>query len=272
MILSKFKPSQDTILIIIGGNVDKHYDKKILRRCLTIRPINRASIIPTASSIPSELADRYRNIFSDLEVKEISVIDIRRREEAEKKENFETINQTDLLFFTGGDQVQLFDVLGNTKLFELIMKRWKMGMIIAGTSAGAAAMSDPMIFDGDDKAYRKGTIHFQQGFGFTPGITFDTHFDVRERLPRLCQFLSSGMTNFGIGLSEDTGIVLINNDRFEVIGNSVVYTFRRLLETSSNMQMIAEGENWSCHNIAMSILREGDKYQISDHTVTFSKP
>jgi cyanophycinase len=87
---------------------------------------------------------------------------------------------------------------------------------------GAAAASDPMLYDGDGAGHRKGKVHLAPGFGFLPGITVDTHFVARGRIPRLAQALAAGSANRGIGLAEDTAIMVSPSGNFEVLGSGVV--------------------------------------------------
>lgn len=266
-----FKPEMaNNYLVLIGGNEDKRHDKKILKSCLALRPVTKVAVVPTASSIPSDMGDDYRNAFRELGIDHTRIIDVRYAEEANREEFLNDVEEADLLFFTGGDQTKLVEVLHDTPLLEKIMNRWHQGMVIAGTSAGAAAAGNYTLYDGDDIAFQKGSVKITNSFGFLPGVFIDTHFDVRKRLPRLIQALSNSKIKCGIGLSEDTGIVMRSVDSFEVIGNSEVYVVRMLENTDSNIMHLEENAKWSVNNVNISILHEGDRYNLSTHKLCFA--
>jgi len=149
-------------------------------------------------------------------------VDIRSPREAEHPDHLAAVDHADLIFFTGGDQVRLVQRLGGSTLLERIRARFAAGATLAGTSAGAAAASDPMIFDGDGRGFRKGSVRHGPGFGFLPEITVDTHFVSRGRISRLAQFLSSGNCHRGIGLGEDTAVFIAPDGIAEVHGCGMV--------------------------------------------------
>ena len=193
-------------LVLIGGNEDKVRNREILQRIVNINNVKNIAVIPTASRYyPRQLGDKYRSAFSKLGVKKIEILDIRSAKEADREENYEKIQASDCIFFTGGDQVRLVEILQNTKLLQVIKDEYQNGKTIAGTSAGAAAASNPMIFDGDEMGFLKGSVNHGEGFGFIENFTVDTHFITRGRISRLTQFLLRGYSNFGIGFAEDTG-------------------------------------------------------------------
>ena len=204
----RFQPLSTGKLILIGGAEDRKDDMKVLRRMLDTTTPSVVTVIPTASSYPSDLASDYREAFRRLGFQDINVLDIRERSEADLEEHLNAALKTDLFFFTGGDQKRLVDIIEDTALIGIVRQRFAAGASMAGTSAGSAAAADVMIYDGDGRGLIKGSISASPGFGFISGIATDTHFNARSRLLRLSQHLVSGKTNKGIGLAEDTAAII----------------------------------------------------------------
>ncbi|HPR65080.1 MAG TPA: cyanophycinase [Thermoanaerobaculia bacterium] len=250
-------------LILIGGAEDKFNERVILQRVVHACRAGRIAIIPTASEIPRELGGRYRRAFSDLGVTQVDILDIRHSKEADLPPHLEVIQQADAVFFTGGDQVKLVEILEGSNLLALIKTRHAEGMVVAGTSAGAAAASDTMIFDGDDEGHSKGTIRHRAGFSFLKGITVDSHFLVRCRISRLMQVIASGLTMRGIGLAEDTAIDLESNGTFTVLGSGAVVLLSGEWLEHSNYNEVKKGEAFSVDGIRLSLLAPGARFDLS---------
>jgi cyanophycinase len=196
------------LLVLIGGDEKKSGPGNLLRRIAAESRAGAVSIIPSATRYPKEVSQKYVRAFRRLGLKDCHVLDIRSPKEADREEHLEKIETSEIIFFTGGDQVRLVKALLGTRLIEAVHRRYREGATIAGTSAGAAAASDPMIFDGHGRGLYKGRVRHGPGFGFLPGITMDTHFIRRHRITRLAQFLASGKSRRGIGLAENTNIFI----------------------------------------------------------------
>lgn len=250
------------MLVLIGGFEDKKRDKLILRKTVEINNAKNIAVIPSASSYPIDLSNKYRDAFRDLRVPEVNVLDIRYPDEADRPEHHKKLKSADMIFFTGGDQTKLFNVLGESRLLKLIKTKWKTGTTVAGTSAGAAIASDPMIYDGDDRGLQKGVVHHSEGFGFLKGITMDTHFTERGRITRLSQFLSSGLSYKGIGLGEDTSIFVFPNDVFEVAGSGIVTCLNSKKLYFTNYDQVQEKEMISIDGIKTAFLSHGDRFNL----------
>jgi cyanophycinase len=255
-------------LYLIGGHEDKSGEMKVLRFILQDAGVKQVTLIPTASSVPRDLSADYERAFRDLELEQLDVLDIRTSEEANRDEYLEVIYNSELVFFTGGDQVHLLERLGNTKLFTAIRNKWLQGMPIAGTSAGAAAMSKDMIYDGDGIGLLKGTVCHMQGFGFLPEFVVDTHFDVRSRLPRISQALAAGYAAAGIGLSEDTGLLISPDHKAQVFGQGYVALINKAEGFDTNYQQVAENAPWSAYNLNFSMLYAGDTVDMTTASYT----
>lgn len=243
-------------LVLIGGAEDKQHRKKVLNEVIKINNAKNVAVIPSASSFPRDLGYTYINAFSSLGVKNVELLDIRNKDEADDEAYIEIVKQADLVFFTGGDQVKLVDRIHNTKLFKHIVQAYQTkGITIAGTSAGAAAASSPLLFDGDGKGLIKNSIKKYSGFGLIPNVTIDTHFYARRRLKRLAQSLVAGYSCYGIGLDEDTGIIIYPDDTFKVIGSGIVTLLRKKSVCISNYSEIFNNQAISIDGLEISVLQ-----------------
>ena len=258
------KQTQRAFLILIGGAEDKRDKKIVLRKVVETTKANNIIIIPSASFYPRDIALNYIDAFRDLGVKKVDYFDIRYQDEADNESFFKKIDEADLLYFSGGDQVKLVNTLDGTQLLERIKTRFFEGKLnIAGTSAGAAAASNPMTFDGDYNGFIKGSVHYSKGFGFLDDITVDTHFISRGRIARLTQFLLTGLSKKGIGLGEDTGIVISPDNTFEVIGTGMVTLINSEEITHSNFDAIEDGSFYAVNNLKIGFLTAGMKFSLN---------
>ena len=211
-------------LVIIGGAEDKTTDKKILRDVFRLSggKSSEISIITTATNYPVEVGNEYKKLFANLGADKIHVININRREDANDELALEPLSKSDCIFFVGGDQLRISSILGNTKVHEIIMEAYRSGKVIAGTSAGASMMSQIMVVQGeDDEAPRKCTLKMAPGMGLLNGAIIDQHFNQRGRLGRLLTAVAQNPIILGIGIDEDTAIVVEDGEKFRVIGSGV---------------------------------------------------
>ncbi len=262
--LNEIPENNRGFLALIGGAEEKHGAMKVLRKVLEVTKAQKIVVIPTASSYNYELGREYKHVFKVLGISNVASLYIRYREDVDSPQNLEVVQGADMIFFTGGDQVKLVDILVNTKLIELIKYRFENEKLsIAGTSAGAAATSNPLIYNGDDIAYHKGTVKYHEGFGVLTDVTVDTHFIERSRIGRLVQFLASGQSQRGLGVSEDTAVIIYPNLRAEVVGSSsaVFVSADKLRQT--NFHQIQEQEIISAHNLKFSFLVDGDLFDFN---------
>jgi cyanophycinase len=255
-------------LFLIGGAEDRKKDKYVLKHLVEQTRPNSILIIPTASSYPQEVYRSYHDAFRDLSVDTVNYLDIRYRDEADREENLEALEQTDLIFFGGGDQVKLVEVLSHTQLFDRMCARFESGNLhIAGTSAGAAAAGNPIFYNGDRRGYKKGSIKFSEGFGLIDGVAIDTHFSARRRFARLCQLLISGHCRKGIGLDEDTGIMIYPNMHFKVIGSGMVTIINSVHATGSNYHAVAKGDMLRFNNMHVGCLPAGTLFSLKKWSI-----
>ncbi len=251
-------------LILIGGAEDKTDKLEVLSKVAEVANHENIVLIPTASQYPNEVADHYRDAFEKLKVKNIVCLDIRYPDECDKEEYLRAINEANLVFFSGGDQVKLVETIKDSSLFQTIKKRYLQNeLIIAGTSAGAASASQNMLFDGDYRGFIKGKVNHSKGFGFIEGIVVDTHFLNRERIPRLMQMLALGIENKAIGIDEDTAIVIDVNNNFEVIGSGMVTLMNADDVTYNDFHEISENQTININNLKIGFLSRGAHFNLN---------
>ncbi|WP_310992979.1 cyanophycinase [Aequorivita marina] len=272
-------------LIPIGGNEDKgngeneQYTLEYVEDGILSRVVRESGgvdptiiVIPTASSIPVEVSENYLDAFNKLECNNVHVMDIRSREDAEKPEFLELMKKADCVMFSGGDQSRIVKYIGGTLLHDIIKDKYENeDFVIAGTSAGAMCMSEEMITGGGvQEAFTKGATRMGKGMSLIPNFIIDSHFIRRGRFGRLAEAVSKFPMKVGIGLAEDTGMVIKNRNECEVIGSGMVILFdpRRLIH--NNRDAVPEGSPMSITNLKTHILANGDKLDIKEKRVHIS--
>lgn len=271
------------ILIAIGGAEDKgpNQEKKqmnrldffkegILNKIVELagkKEEPRIEVVTTASSIPDEVGRTYKKAFKKLGCVEIGHLRITTREEAENKKILERLEKSNCIMFSGGDQARLCSIIGGTEFLNILKRRYQEEhFVIAGTSAGAAAMSHTMICGApEENAYLKGEVQLNIGFGLMQNVIIDTHFDTRGRFGRLAQAITSQPGELGIGLDEDTGVIVEKGYRLKAIGSSSVVLIDGTKITQSNIVDIKSGMPISVSNLRVHILSHSDVYDLEKH-------
>lgn len=257
-------------LIAIGGNEDRRNKLEVLRRVVEEArgPDTYVEIVTTASSVPRELERTYEKAFKKIGVERFDALNIAYRDEAFNERYVKRVEKADVIFFTGGDQLRLINILGNSDFLRAVRDRFENGAVIAGTSAGAAALSDTMIYRGESKyGLVKNNVCMRHGFEFVENIAFDTHCIGRGRILRLFQVVAAMPNNIGIGLSEDTAIVMHNENIMEVVGNGTVIVVEGSHLKKSNIDKIRTGELIAVENFYVHSLIAGYKYDLSKKEV-----
>ncbi|PVY39433.1 cyanophycinase [Pontibacter virosus] len=223
------------------------------------------AVVPTASTEPDELAKDYIKEFNKLGVKNVEVLDIRNRLDARKTEFLEMVERAAGIMFTGGDQLRLTSILGGSPVLQLMKERYTYDedFIIAGTSAGAAAMSTPMIYEGETQGgYIKGDVRITTGLEFLKNVAIDTHFIQRGRIIRVSQCIATNPGCIGIGLEEDTAICVTKGSEVKVLGSGLVTIVDGLGITETNIYEIKTGEPFSVRDMRVHLLAAGDTYTL----------
>jgi cyanophycinase len=271
------------ILISIGGDVDKgtsdepnykkstvlsFFDDGILKRILQEMKgkDSRIEVITTASEIPEEVGNNYIEAFKRLGCENVGVIHIKKREDVQITEYSDRIKECDGVMFTGGNQLRLSMIFGGTDFLNIILERYKNEhFIVAGTSAGAMAMSNTMIYEGSsDEALLKGKVKITTGLSFIKRVIIDSHFIKRGRFGRLAQSVASNPSCIGIGLGEDTGVLVRNGNELEAIGSGLVLIFDGHYILHSNIADIEDGMPVSIENLLVHVLAKGNYYFLKE--------
>lgn len=227
----------------------------------------RIEVITTASSIPEEVGDNYVSAFGKIGCVNIGIMPIRNRQDAAQQEYIDRIKNCDGVMFSGGDQLRLTSIFGGTEIYQILHDRLnnESEFVIAGTSAGAMAMSNTMIYQGkSDLAHLKGEVKITTGLAFVANVIIDSHFDKRGRFNRLAQAVASNPQCTGIGLGEDTGVVITKGNQLEVVGSGAVVIVDGKDIQHSNITDISEGSPISIEGLKVNILVKGNGYLLKE--------
>ena len=226
----------------------------------------RIEIITTASTIPYEVGENYLNAFGKLGCTDIGLMHIRTRQDAMDDEYIERIRHCDAVMFTGGNQLRLSVTDGGTDFLALLKKRYKEdNFLIAGTSAGAMAMGKTMIYEGNaTRAHLKGEVKMTSGLGFIGSVIIDSHFEKRGRFGRLVQAVACNPSSIGIGLGEDTGMLITEGNKMEAIGSGLVVIIDGHEILHSNIADIPEGNPISIENLKVHFCEKGNGYMVKE--------
>ena len=215
----------DGTVIVIGGAEDKIRDRIILNRFVALAGGEDAivAVISTASSLGTEAGERYRQVFGELGVKTVRPLHAMTRAQANDESFARSVRDATGIFLTGGNQLRLSSTIGGTRLAEAVLERFHHGAVVAGTSAGASAMSTHMIAFGASGATPKQRMAaIAAGLGVLPGVIVDQHFQQRNRLGRLLSLIAQNPSLLGLGVDEDTAGVVGPDHVLEVIGRGSI--------------------------------------------------
>lgn len=251
-------------LIIIGGNEKKDHDGDILRKVAHDVGDGKLCIVTVASTIGDELWESYRYVFKNLGVKKMSHLDVVHRTESIDHKAFYTVKDAAAVFFTGGDQLKITSELGGTIVLDRILDIYKKGGILAGTSAGASVMGDIMMVQGkSDASFRIGSsLKMSPGLGLASNMLIDQHFAERGRIGRLIGATAHNPKYLGIGIDEDTAIVLEDKVGFNVMGSGAVYVLDAHESNGSNLSEGEEDSALSIFNVKLHVLVKDDMFDL----------
>lgn len=255
------------MLVAIGGNEDKEQDLKVLRTIAGLPDggTKIVEVIPTASAEPRQMIESYERAFARIGISDVRGMDIQSRADAQDPEYVRRIKDADVVFLTGGDQLRITSLIGGSPVHRAITAHYWNGGVVAGTSAGAAAMSSTMIFEGEaESAMTKGNVQMTPGLGLLPGALIDTHLIERGRISRLIEVITTNPDHIGLGLEEDTGIIVREGGIVEAIGTGVVVVVDGHHFRYTNISDINLGEPIAVEHIIVHTLVEGHGYDLSD--------
>jgi cyanophycinase len=278
-------------LVPIGGAEDKggrykpgttirdfeFFEAGILRQIVKLveeQGTPRIELITTASSFPEEMEQTYCEAFGKLGCDNMGHLFITHRDQVDTEEHLQRIKNCNCIIFTGGDQLRLTSIVGGTELLHCIKHRYiNEPLVVGGTSAGAMAMGGMMIYDGNaTRAHLKGEIKFSTGFDFIQNVIIDTHFEKRGRFNRLAQAVAVQPGILGIGLAEDTGMIISGGANIEVIGSGIVTIVDGQKITYSNLTDIEDRMPISVENIIVHIMSRGEMFDLNTHQPVRTAP
>jgi len=271
-------------LIIIGGAVDKgsftetdldksapknlnFFEAGILKRIIEEsknKANSRIEVVTTASKIPREIGPEYVKALHYLGADNVDVLHIEKREQAVDPEVLERLKAADVVMFTGGDQLRLTSILGGTTFHDIILEKYiNEDFIYAGTSAGAAAASNNMIYQGSSsEALLKGEVKITSGLGLIDGVIIDTHFVQRGRIGRLFQAVVGNPKVLGIGLGEDTGLLITDGRQMEAIGSGLVILVDGREIKDTNLTQVELGQPISINHLVTHVMSKFDTFNL----------
>ncbi len=254
-------------IVAIGGAEDKSEQAGILRRIMDEAPADNrtVAVITTASSIPEDVFGGYDKVFRHLGAEEVHHLDIRTRGDAADLARVARARGSGLIFMSGGDQLRLTNVLGASPLMTAMREANAAGAVIAGTSAGAAAMSATMIYNGHAAdALRKGAVRMSAGLGFVEGVVIDSHFLERGRFTRLMEVGATNPEYLGIGIGEDAAVIVHEGRVLEAIGNGHIIVVDSSGLKTSNVAELDEGEAVAVEHVVMHALIDGYGFDVRE--------
>lgn len=265
-------------LLIIGGaetRVDQPPDineqlkeftrYEILSEMLPFSQDKKIEIITTGSGMQEEVKKTYQKVFHEIGYERLGFIPIKERVEGKKRSYVQRAEEAGVIFFTGGDQFRLSTILGGTPIIDVIKQRYRedKDCIIAGTSAGAMVMSSVMIIEGMvEEALIYRDVATSAGLGFLPTCIIDTHFIKRGRFGRLAHSIIMNPDQLGIGLGEDTALIIRNGSEAECRGSGMVVIIDGRNICQTNIATVAAGEPVYVENLKVDLLVKGCRFSI----------
>lgn len=267
-------------LIPIGGNEDKGSNERngldfinegILAHVVRESggPNAKILVVPTASSIPKKVGANYLEAFEKLGCTNVEVVYISKPKHCKEPDILEKFKTCDCVMFSGGDQSRIADIIGGSALHTILLYRLEHEpLVIAGTSAGAMAMAQEMIAGGSSAdALLKGAVIMKRGLGLMPELVIDTHFIKRGRFGRLAEAVAIHPNILGIGLAEDTGLIIKNCNEFKVIGSGMVIVMDASKLTHNAHAKLKLGTPMSMSNLTTHVLANGDRFSLSNREI-----
>ena len=246
-------------LIIIGGAEDKNGNSTILKQApQALEEKDALTVLTTATESPKEAGEKYRRVFERLGVRNVRILNINTRDDADSEAYCGELRSSRCVFMTGGDQLRLTSILGGTRACEELKNLYQAGGKIMGTSAGASVMSSTMVVQGNDnEPARKCTLKMAPGLGLIDGVIIDQHFDQRGRFGRLLCGVAENPGVLGIGIDENTAVRVYPDMHFEVIGSNAVTIIDGKTIQSSNVSELNQNEILAIAGVTVHALPQG---------------
>jgi cyanophycinase len=262
-------------LVIIGGAEDRKQDRIILRKFLELSGGSNAKIrvVNAASGVPDVVWASYQAVFQDLGARNCEVVPMLTRDDASKPEVISQLAEADGIFITGGDQNRLMQCLWESPASQAMHRAFHLNnTCIAGTSAGAAVMSRHMLAQGaPTPTPEKDVVSMDIGLSFMPNAIVDQHFSQRHRLSRLLSALAQRPDLLGVGIDEDTALVIEPNQSVEIVGRGAV-TLVDPRYMRSNLDTIDEGDKLEMLGLQLHVLPAGNRYVLPSNPKNRKQP
>jgi cyanophycinase len=254
-------------LIIIGG-AEKNGDGMPILEAIAkeVKSTRRPLLLITAASYaPHDGIEEYVRLFDGLGVSEVDVLDLPDRADGHKEKNVKKVEEAGTIFFTGGDQLRITSQMADSPVYRTMFERYIDGCMIAGTSAGAAAMPDTMIIGGpSEESNRISALSMAPGLGLIEGVVIDSHFAERGRMGRLIGAVVQNPSMLGIGIDESTAILVDRGGHFTVIGAGAVYIVDGAGITYSSLSEESAEDVVTVHGVTLHVLANGEKYSLAE--------
>ncbi len=269
------------VLLLIGGHEDRganevkpdistaakgYQDLEILRTFVREAkgPHPRIEVVVTASESPDEMGEMYQGIFDELKQQNVGILNPRTRPEANDPELIKRVEAADAILFSGGDQFRLGTLLGGTQFHACLLSRYRTkGLVVAGTSAGAMAQPHTMLYEGlKEEAMLRGDVKISSGLGMIDDCIVDTHFIKRGRFSRLAQAIITSPACLGIGLGEDTALLIREGRHAECLGSGMVIIIDGANIGYTNITEVADGDGLCVENLRVHALVRGNKFDM----------
>jgi cyanophycinase len=258
--------NKKTILIAIGGGEmsDAREVLDEMLRYLEAKRQPRITVMTVATNESEAASVKYNGLFRRLGIRHVDVVDVSQREDSFAVDSIKKVENADALFFTGGDQLNITSLLGGTPLHNLVHARYKEGIMIAGTSAGAAMMSSSMIISGhSDSPPKVSGVTIAPGMEMIDGTIIDTHFSQRGRHGRLLTAVAHYPQVLGLGIDEKTAMVFRNGE-FKVIGEGVVTVFDGRNMHYTDLPYRKDSQTVGMFGVDIHVLPAGYKYNMKE--------
>jgi cyanophycinase len=251
--------------LLIGGSAPEGLDPRLVRRFVELAggpAVARPAVVPSASEEVPETVASYREAFAREGVRQLDVLDVRSREEADAPDTLRRLTDATGVMFTGGDQLRLLEIFSGARFMAALRRRVREGMVVSGSSAGAMAMGDPAIVRGEPaEFYEDGAIRHGPGLGLVPRVCIDTHFVVRGRLPRLVTVAAAYPDIVGLGIEENSGVEISPDGVATVVGDGVVCVVEGA-GRGARPARAGHDRALSCAGLTVHVLAAGAEYDL----------
>jgi cyanophycinase len=252
-------------LIIIGGHEEKKDAAVILREVAECAGEGRVVVCTVASNEREEVWEDYRKVFKDLGCRSVSHLDIGQRTDILNDPPLDLLDDAKVVFFTGGEQLNITTRFAGTRLCAAVEELYRRGGTVAGTSAGAAVMADTMLVSGrGSESHRiRENLLMAPGLGFIKDVLIDQHFAERGRIGRLLGAIAQNPRLLGLGIDENTAIVVDKEERFAVIGEGAVYVADSRDVSYTNVADEEADRTLSIFDVRLHVLSQGDLFDLT---------